>query len=196
MNLLLLALQNIEEDKNEINSKNQELDDAIYNLAKGKLEYMEIIYNESKSAVYGYILSILKNKHESEDVLQDTYVKIYTSADMYKSQGKPLAWIFTIARNLAFMKIRNSKKVVNLNETYDDIALVSEKLDVGDKMLIRAMMKELSSEEVQIIMMYVVAGFKQVEIADFMSLPLSTVTSKYNRAIVKLRAKIEGDFYE
>ena len=56
--------------------------------------------------MYGLALSYLKNQHDAEDVTQDAFVRAWENAHQYRPQGTPLAWLLTIARNLALMKLR------------------------------------------------------------------------------------------
>lgn len=51
-------------------------------------------------AVYGFALSILKNAHDAEDVLQDVYLQVWHGASGYRSHGKAMGWMMTITRNL------------------------------------------------------------------------------------------------
>jgi len=67
---------------------------------------LEALYERTKAAVYGLALSILRNPQDAEDVMQDTYIRIIRSAGRYRSQGKPMAFILTITRNLALDRIR------------------------------------------------------------------------------------------
>ena len=90
---------------------NQE--ELLRQVAFGDREAFHQLYLETNRSVYSFILSILKNPQDAEEVLQETYLKIWTSARSYKPQGKPLAWMFTIARNLCYMKfgIRNALRM-------------------------------------------------------------------------------------
>lgn len=47
--------------------------------------------------------------HDAEDVLQETYIRVYKAAGSYKPGGNPMPWILTTARNLSFMKLREQK---------------------------------------------------------------------------------------
>ena len=88
----------------------REIEELIVELSSGNTEALERLYVKTKSAVYGFALSILKNTHQAEDVLQDTYLKILASADSYTPKGKPMAWIMTVTKNLALMKIRENSR--------------------------------------------------------------------------------------
>ena len=69
---------------------------AICDIAGGNRESLAELYEQTQSAVYGYALSICKSPHNAEDVLQDVFVQIWNAAGQYESEGKPMAWIFTM----------------------------------------------------------------------------------------------------
>jgi RNA polymerase sigma-70 factor (ECF subfamily) len=165
---------------------------CISKIANGDKDALGLLYEQSKDAVYGFALSILQNAHEAEDVLQDTFVSVYASARSYKSMGKPMAWILTTTRNLSLMKLRQRQKTADLSE--DEWSLfIAESTAVSseDKLLLTAALQTITPEESQIVMLHAVAGFKHREIAGVLELPLSTVLSRYSRAIKKLKSTLE-----
>ena len=170
------------------------LDRALRRVANGHTDALETIYTQTSSAVYSYILSIVKNPEDAEDILQDTYVKVCLNASQYSSQGKPMAWILTIARNLSLMKLRAGKRMSDIPE-YEWEAIVDEsaRFNTEDRMVLEAAVAGVSDEESQIVMLHAVAGLKHREIADMLDMPLATVLSKYNRALKKMRRIIEGE---
>lgn len=171
----------------------QKIETCLSEIALGSKDALAELYHETKSAVYGLSLSILKNPHDSEDVLQQTYLQVYGSAPQYKSCGKPLAWIFTIVKNLSLQKIREGKKRGELTEeAWESLPAPGEALTVEDRLVLNTMVSSLSDEERQIIILHCVGGFKFREIADFMGLPLSTVLSKNSRALKRMRITMEG----
>ena len=91
---------------------NKLLDIYLERIKDGDKLSLENLYNLTKDSVYAYSLSILKNKHLAEEVLQDTYINIYENANLYNSRNKPLAWILTITRNNCLKKI-NLKHIYN-----------------------------------------------------------------------------------
>lgn len=165
------------------------LDTYIERIKLNDKDALAELYHLSSASVYGFALSILKNMQDAEDVLHDVFLQIYSSASGYKSMGKPLAWILTITRNLCLMKLRERKKTVDIpqedwKQAFDNLPNVTAE----DRVVLTACMEKLSDEERQIVILHAVSGFKHREIAENLSLPLSTVLSKYNRAIKKLRA--------
>lgn len=166
----------------------------IARIAAGDRQALEKLYYASYQAVYGYLLSILKNRHDAEDVMQDTYIKIKTGAHLYKPDGKPLAWIFTIARNLAYMKLRRESTYVQTSyEEMQETPDFSQVSNFEDRIALQGAFSVLSDEERQIILLHANTGMKHREIAAIMKLPLSTVLSKYRRGLKKLRNYMEGE---
>ena len=84
-------------------------EELLRRVSLGDREAFLLLYQNTDRTVYSFILSIMKNPQDAEEVMQETYMKIWTSASSYQSRGKPLAWIFTIARNLCYMKFRDQK---------------------------------------------------------------------------------------
>lgn len=162
------------------------LDQLLAEIAAQNTVALAQLYNETRASVYSFALSILKNTYDAEDVLQDCFIQIYAAAGDYKSVGKPLAWILTITKNLCFKKLREQKKTESnsveiLQADFKDTEVTPE-----DKIMLQACMQCLSDEERQIVVLHAVAGFRHREIAKLLSMHLSTVLSKYNRALKKL----------
>lgn len=188
----------IENDINRYNDnsiKNKKLDYYLKSIADGDKDALTFLYDETKTQLYALIYSILKNKEDSEDILQDTYIKVYTFANKYNSMQKPMAWLYTIARNLCYMKIRATKNIADISTEEIELYQVDQRdlyKEKEDNIVINMFLDELSYEENQIISLHAISGYKHKEISEIMGIGLSTVISKYNRAIKKLRNKMEG----
>lgn len=171
------------------------IETLIIEIAAGNKNAVSKLYEETRAAVYGFALSILKNTSDAEDVLQETYVKIWTASENYKPMGKPMAWILTIAKNLSLSLLRESSKHAEMPEESSIIDQSVSFSDLAeDRVVLNAAMNKLSDEERQIIMLYAVTGLKHIEIAKLLDMPLSTVLSKYSRAKKKLKNTLkEGD---
>lgn len=160
----------------------------IKQIAEGDKEALALLYEKTHAAVYGFTLSILKNRSDAEDVLHDTYIQIWRAADSYTPAGKPLAWIFTITRNLALMHLREQTRTVTVSpEDWQNLFVDEPAVNHEDRLVLAALLSILSDEERQIVMLHTMTGMKHREIAEFLNLRLSTVLSKYNRALKKLR---------
>ena len=170
-------------------------DESVFpRIASGDGEAFLKLYEQTRTSVYAFALSMLRNKEEAEDVMQDAYLKIRLSAHLYQPRGKPMAWVITIVRNLCLMRMRQGSQAAwGLLETdgadepaFDNIG------NAVDRMVVKTAFHVLSDEELRVVTLHTVAGMKHREIAELMKMPLPTVLSKYRRAIGKLRKELEA----
>lgn len=173
--------------------RGEELEPLMAGLAAGDQEALGQLYRRTRTAVYGLALSILRHGHDAEDVTQDTFIRAWEKAEQYRPQGTPMAWLLAIARNLALMKLRERARTQDLPpEDWESFSIDSHDVTTEDRTVLAAALSTLSDEERQIIMLHVTAGLKHRETAQLLELPLSTVLSKYRRALSKLKQKLEG----
>ena len=173
---------------------NGELEALISGIAAGSREDLAELYRRTRAAVYGLALSYLKNGAEAEDVAQDTFVKVWAAAPSYRPQGKPMAWLLTIARNLALGRLRTAARIQDLSEAqWSAFSIESDTLTADDRTVLGAALGRLSDEERHIVVLHAVCGLKHREIAQFLGLALPTVLSKYHRSLKKLKTILEGD---
>lgn len=177
-------------DKISTNKKNKlNIEESLFiRIGKDDRDAFEELYLLTERALYGYILSMTGNHDDALDILQETYLKIRGAAHLYKPMGKPLAWIFTIARNLY-----RSQLVLKDNALKNSTVAMDNRLDFSyvtdptDRIVLQSALSILSEEERQIIILHAISGLKHREIADNIGLPLSTALSKYHRGLKKLR---------
>lgn len=178
----------------EFSAKSTVDDTVIQEIAKGNMTAFHRLYENISGSVYGFALSITKNTYDAEDVLQDTFLTIHRKAADYQPHGKPMAWIFTIVRNLALMKLRAQKKEIGFDEPQVENSIAFSKIEEADsKVTLKAFLNLLNDEERQIVMLHTISGFKNREIAALLGIPLNTVLSKYHRAIKKLKSHMKEE---
>lgn len=157
-------------------------------IAQGDRDALAALYRQTSQAVYGFILSMIPNRQEAEDLLQETYLQIYRHAGAYRAQDKPMAWVLTIARNLALMRLRTvSREQPTPEEALPQPAAGNDLQAAEDHLLLQAALQRLGEEERQVVLLHAVAGLRHRESAALLGLPLSTVLSRYARALRKLR---------
>lgn len=172
----------------------QQLEGLMAGLAAGDRDALAQLYHRTRAAVYGLALSILGSGHDAEDVTQDTFVTAWEKCHLYRPQGTPMAWLLTITRNLARMKLRDRGRTQDLGEEqWQAIPAQSPSVTPEDRAVLEAALSILSDQERQIVVLHAAAGLKHREIAKLLELPLPTVLSKYRRALSKLKTKLEGD---
>lgn len=164
------------------------LDNCIIRIADGDKEALEQLYEQTRPAVYGFALSILKNTQDAEDVLHDAYLQVWNAASQYRSHGKAMAWLLTIVRNLAMDQLRRQRRVEPLAwEDWQEQFAENPTVSTEDRMVLSALLTALEDQERQIVTLHALTGLKHREIAALLDLPLPTVLSKYSRALKKLR---------
>ena len=182
-----------------------ELDEnLIIRMAAGDNDAFRDLYQQTSSAVYGFALSILRNRQDAEDVMHDTYIRTYHSAVSYRPMGKPMAWLLTIVRNLCYNRLRSGNVCDDLSQ-YESLgvtedtglagALTAEDTSeaVLDRMMLEKALGILDFEDRQIVILHAMTGMKHREIGELLELPTNTVISKYNRALKKMRNEINGE---
>lgn len=162
-------------------------------IANNNKEAFETLYRLTERTLYAFVLSILKNHDDALDVVQDTYLKIRASAHLYKPLGKPMAWLFTIARNLSISKIRSQKQgdITTVEDLENDLSF-SYIADSSDRIVLQKTLEILNDQERTIILLHAVSGFTHREIAETLTIPLSTVLSKYHRGLKKLKKELNN----
>lgn len=74
------------------------LESLLARIAKGDKSALGELYDRTRAAVFGFAMSMASTPADAEDVLHDTYLAVYSSAESYTAKGKPMAWIMTIAK--------------------------------------------------------------------------------------------------
>lgn len=178
--------------ESEIFSKNERIEELIFRLSEGSMGAFDELYGLIKTDVYSYALSKCQNPKDAEDIMQDTFVQIYKYAKRYNPQGKPLAWIFTIITNLSIRKFQINSRFTEYDDSFQETPIEGAfDEDIANSEFLKQIMGTLNPDEQEIIVLHIVSGLKHKEIADLLDKPLSTVLSRYNRAIKKLKKLVE-----
>lgn len=170
------------------------INELICAIARDDAVSFEALYRLTQSSVFGFALSITKDRHDAEDVMQQTYINVYSAAPEFKPHGNGLTWILSIAKNNALMLLRQKRRETAIDPeaiTDDHIILFpATASDTDRRLLLEAALQILTDTERQIIILHAVTGLKHREIAGLLDLPLATVLSKYTRGLAKLRDHI------
>lgn len=168
-----------------------DLEELLRQIALGSQQAFEELYRATDSAIYGYALSLMRNHHEAQDIMMDTYLKIRCAAHLYMPMGKPMAWILTITKNIARTKLRSAARQIPLDDLEETTPSFDR--DSEEAVALEQAMKVLGDQERQILILHAVTGLKHREIAEMLGMPLATVLSKYARSLKKLKKALEED---
>jgi len=152
-----------------------------------------VLYDMYSKNLYGVIYNLIRDKEESEDILQEVFVKIWKNIDSYnESKGRFFTWILNIARNTTIDKLRskgfnNSQKNLssdNFVHLLDDSNKLTHMIDtIG----IQEFVKKLKPKCIQIINLLFFQGYTQQEASEELEIPLGTVKTQNRNCINDLR---------
>jgi RNA polymerase sigma factor (sigma-70 family) len=176
--------------KNKISLSEEELVLALRNREKIAIE---ALYDMYSSSLYGVISRIIIDTPTAEDVLQETFVKIWRSFSSYSAdKGRLFTWMVNIARNLSIDKLR-SKDFRNHNKNHElenNVTLIDEQRSTAYKpelMGIKDLVQTLKPEQKSILDLVYFKGYTHVEAADELGIPLGTIKTRLRMAIIELR---------
>ena len=169
------------------------LDQLLLRMGTGDRQALAELYERTRGAVCAAALAVLQNADEAQDAAQDAFVRAWEAAGRYRPQGSPMAWLLTIARNEALMRLRRSGRQTPLSDGEWDAIPAAADVPPEDRAVLQTALAGLAADERQIVLLKAVSGIKHREIAGLLHMPLATVLSKYHRALKKLRVLLEGD---
>lgn len=154
-------------------------------------------YDRTINRVYGLALRITGHAEEAEEVVSDVYLQVWEQADRYKKQkGSIMTWLLTICRSRAIDRLRKRQQSNPENSTSEyseSIALVADPeyllSNTQQHSLIHQALKNLSSEQRQLLSLAFFRGMTYQEIANFIGMPLGTVKSHIRRSLIELKAE-------
>lgn len=168
-----------------------ELDELMLRMKRGDEKAFTTLYEETSKTVYAFILSYSRNREVSEDIMQETYIRVKVNIESFKG-GNPIPWIMQIAKNLYLNYYTKSKKEVFTDFSDDTGQYGFSEIDT-DTPVLNLILKVLNKEDAQIVTLYLVSGYKHREIAEIMDKPLGTVLWSYRQSMKKLKQIIEEE---
>ena len=156
-----------------------------------------ILYDNYSSALYGIILRIVDKQEIAEDVMQDSFVKIWKNFTQYDAaKGRLFTWMVNLARNLAIDKVRskefsNSSKNQNLDDIVHFVDFKTNSTPNPDVIGLKKLVDELDPEQKKLIDLLYFGGYTQMEVSEKFGIPLGTVKTRARMAIMNLRKKFE-----
>jgi RNA polymerase sigma factor (sigma-70 family) len=164
---------------------------------------LERLIRRHKNRVFAYILMIVKDKELSEDLFQDTFIKVINTirSGNYKEEGKFIQWVMRIAHNLIIDHFRKAKRIP-LVENSDDYnifdrvripvesveeVMITEQIHQDVKKLIDYLPKE--QREVLVMRHYGDMSFK--DIAEVTNVSINTALGRMRYALINLRKLVK-----
>lgn len=184
---------------------NIELPDAllVQNYIAGNENSLAVLIKRHESRIYGFIYSKVADRDVSNDIFQDTFIKVIKTlkSNSYNEEGKFLPWVMRIAHNLIIDHFRRNKKmplyreteefsifsIMSDNEPTIESKMISEQVETD----IRKLLEELpiDQKEVLIMRMYQDMSFK--EISEITGVSINTSLGRMRYALLNLRKVID-----
>lgn len=162
-------------------------------LQQGDEQAFEDIYNDTRRGLFAFILSICRNYHTAEDMMQTAYIRLRTTIASYKAGGNAYAWLYTIAKNATLNELNRIKRETPTDMDDPAARFGSYTMNEDGSPVTAVMNRVLGENERQIVSLHIISGFKHREIAEILQKPLGTVLWTYNNALSKMKRAIEKE---
>lgn len=161
--------------------------------AQGDRKAFADFYRSTSSVLHGMCLSLLRNRDEAQDVLQEAYIQVWHHAGEYHAdRGTPMTWVMSIARYRCLDAMRRRRHDSAYDEVEHDCAdesmgPMTEAANMMDSQRLSACLQELNTEYRSSIQMAYFRGFSHQELATATGQPLGTTKSRVRRGLDLLR---------
>jgi len=172
----------------------QELVWLLAAVAKGDRAAFERLYAATRAKLYGVVLRILRRRDLADEVMQETYLKIWNSAGQFDpAMASPITWMVAIARNRAIDQVRK-KTEVSIDEDPAVLEIAAESPDplarremTEELRRLLACMGRLDEERRRLVLFAYYDGWSREQLAAKFGKPVNTVKTWLRRALMEIR---------
>ena len=159
-------------------------------LKEGDKEALKEIYNKCNKIVYGIAFSILKNRDNSEDIVQIVFMKIMNMSKDLLPIKNEMSWIYSLTKNETLNYIRKQKDLVNIEEAYFLLEEDKEIEKIIEKDSYNNLIKKLPEKDREIISLKILSNMSFREISNLLNMPIGTVQWRYYTSLYSLKLMI------
>jgi RNA polymerase sigma-70 factor, ECF subfamily len=163
-------------------------------VAKGDEAAFERLYVATRAKLYGVVLRILRRQELAEEIIQETYVKIWNSAGQFNPElASPITWMTSIARNRAIDLVRK-KSEASIEEEPDAMEVAAES---HDPLARREMTEELKRllecvgrlepDRQRLVLLAYYNGWSREQLAEKFAAPINTIKTWLRRSLLDIR---------
>ena len=178
-------------------------EELIVRFQDGDMYAFDQIVQRYKDPLINFVYHFLGNRIDAEDVIQETFLRVFKKKHLYRNIAKFSTWIYTIASNLAKTELRRRRRrnLLSLSQMgyeskdYDvpDSSSTPEKIvDGGIKEEI--ILKEIEALPIrfkEVVILRDIHEFSYEEISEILGIPIGTVKSRVNRGRLRLQKRLE-----
>lgn len=171
-------------------------EELIEEVKNGDITAFNTIVRRYKNKLYSTLYRIMKDHEASEEILQETFIRVYRHCNGYKSTYRFSTWIYTIALNLMRGYMRKNKPLVPLEEVNPNALLNDPPTSLDEELKIRLerAIETLPVHYKTAFLLREVDRFTYEEIAKVMKCRTGTAKSRVSRARGMLKEKL-GKFF-
>ena len=163
-------------------------------VAKGDQEAFDKLYAATRAKLYGVVLRILRRTDLADEVIQDTYVKVWSNAGQFNpALASPVTWMVAIARNRAIDTLRK-KSDLSLEDMPEAMEVAA---DTPDPLAAREFSEELKrllgcigrldGERRKLVLLAYYDGFSREQLAQQLGKPVNTIKTWLRRSLLEIR---------
>lgn len=165
-------------------------------LQKGDEGALAELYESLSSNVYTLALQLLRSREEAEEVLQDTFLKLYRNPHGFQAErGSARAFVYTVARNACLSRLRAKRarplKAEDLDVHDPDVSLGATVAESSLSVEVEQALAQLEPMDQQLLKRSFFGGYSHGELASHFDMPLGTVKSRVRRALLSLQQFLE-----
>lgn len=169
----------------------------------GNEEALSALIKRHQSKIYGFIYSKIPDKEITNDVFQDTFIKVIKTlkSNSYNEEGKFLPWVMRISHNLVVDHYRKTKKMPLYRETEEfsifsimsDDSLTIENKIIADQveMDLKRLIEELPADQKEVLVMRMYQDMSFKEISESTGVSINTALGRMRYALMNLRKVID-----
>jgi RNA polymerase sigma-70 factor (ECF subfamily) len=184
---------------------NIQLPDAllVQDYVAGNENALETLIKRHESRIYGFIYSKISDRDISNDIFQDTFIKVIRTlkSNSYNEEGKFLPWVMRISHNLIIDHYRKSKKMPLFRETeeFSIFSIMSDNsLTIESKLIseqverdVRRLIQELPADQKEVLVMRMYQDMSFKEISECTGVSINTALGRMRYALLNLRKVID-----
>lgn len=150
------------------------------------------LYKKYNKMIYGIAFSILKNKEDSEDVVQSIFSKILTLEKEKFPTNNYASWLYQVTKNEALLVYRKKKEFYDIDRIYEIEDKDNEINNSIDKIQYNRLISKLNDKEKEIVSLKILSGLSFDEISKLLSEPTGTIKWRYYKSINTLKLMLSN----
>ena len=175
----------------------------VKNYIEGNETALSILIKRHESKIYGFIYSKIADRDISNDIFQDTFIKVIKTlkSNSYNEEGKFLPWVMRISHNLIVDHFRKTKKMPMYRET-EEFSIFSvmsdDSLTIEGKMIVdqvevdlKRLIEELPEDQKEVLVMRMYQDMSFKEISELTDVSINTALGRMRYALMNLRKIID-----